>query len=262
MGLTLGIKHKMTWPEKFVKDSVAWMQSLVYKPASLTAAFFDDMRMLRHVYEENEILRRTLAQYARDRAKLNTLEEENRRLQAALDFTERQKQFNNYKYHIASVVSQSPDPYNATINIDLGSKDGIKVDMAVVTTKGLIGRVVQVAAFHSTVQLLTSLSEQDASTKPIAAKAEGKEDSFGMIESYDREKNVLIMTKIRHTDSLEKGDTVLSSGLGQVFPKGLRIGTVLSREVGSFGITHTAEIEPAADFSHLREVFVVEIPGM
>lgn len=262
MGLTVGSNRALTWPEKFMKDIVAWSQGMVYKPAGLVVDFMNDLRSLRTIYEENEALRRTLAQYARDRAKLNTLEEENRRLQEALQFTETQKQFNDYKYHIARVVSQSTDVYNATINIDLGAKDGIKVDMAVVTTEGLIGRVVQVAAFHSTVQLLTSLSEQDSSSKPIAVKAEGKEESFGMIESYDRENNKLIMTKIRQDDPLEKGDIIVSSGLGQVFPKGLLIGEVVSREVGSFGITHTAEIEPFASFSHLREVFVVEVPGM
>lgn len=261
MGLTLGIKHEMTWPEKFVKDTVAWSQGLIYKSAGAAAGFLDDVRSLRNIYEQNKALRSILAQYARDRAKLNTLEAENRRLQELLEFTERQKQFNNYKFHVARVVSQSPDAYNATINIDLGEKDGMKVDMAVVTTEGLIGRIVQVSAFHSTVQLLTSLSEQDPTAKPIAAKAEGKEDSFGMIESYDREKNRLIMTKIRHDDTIAEGDVILSSGLGQVFPKGLRIGTVETREVGSFGITHIAEIKPFASFSHLREVFVVEIPG-
>ncbi|MBO9599428.1 MAG: rod shape-determining protein MreC, partial [Cohnella sp.] len=50
------------------------------------------------------------------------------------------------------------------------------------------------------------------------------------------------------------------SGLGNVFPKGIIIGTVDSRQVGVFGLTHTAVITPAAKFDHLREVFVVVVP--
>lgn len=262
MGLTLGGKSPITMPENFVKDSIAWTQGVFYRPAAYVSSFVNDLRSFQAVYKENKALRETFAHYARDRARLNTLEAEIERLQEMLNFTDAQKQFNNYIYHIARVISQSPDAYNNTIVVDLGSKDGIKVDMAVVTPDGLIGRVMRVTPFHATVQLLTSLTEQDQASKPIAAKAEGKEESFGMIESYDMEKGRLIMTKIGEDDPIADGDIILSSGLGQVFPKGIRIGTVKSREVGSFGITHVAEIEPFASFSHLREVFIVEIPGI
>jgi rod shape-determining protein MreC len=135
--------------------------------------------------------------------------------------------------------------------------------MAVTTVDGLIGRVVRVAPFHSTVQLITNLNDKANNTKSIAATVLGNEEaSFGIIQSYDRAEGVLLMTKISQDDPLKVGDIIVSSGLGQVFPKGLVIGEVVEREVGEFGITHVAKIKPAADFSRLYEVFVVEMPEM
>jgi len=261
MGFTLTVRGGATWPEKFVSDTVAFAQGLVYKPMRSIAGFFDDVRRLKTVYEENQALRLTLSQYARDTARLNDLEAQNERLMEALQFTERQKQEDNYIYRIAEVISESPDRYNRTIKINLGERDGIKVDMAVATVDGLIGRVVRVAPFTSNVQLITDLNGESGNVKGIAATVRGNEgESFGMIEFYDAEQGTLLMTKIEQTDQLKVGDTVVTSGLGELFPKGIVIGTVIDRRVGDFGLTHTATIEPAARFTHLREVFVIEVP--
>lgn len=264
MGLTMGKRETMTWPEKFITDSIAWTQGVFSKPASFIAGFFQDVSDLRTVYEENKSLKQTLAHYARDVARLNALELENARLQEALAFTERQKSADDYTYRIARVISFSPDPLNSTIKIDLGEKDGIRENMAVISTSGLIGRIVRVSPFHSNVEMITSMEANNDETKAISATVRGKEgESFGIVETYDRDNGVLQMTKIELEDPLAVGDVVVTSGFGGIFPQGLVIGTVVSRETEKFGtITHTAEVQPLADFTplHLREVFVVEVP--
>ncbi|WP_199618542.1 rod shape-determining protein MreC [Paenibacillus alkalitolerans] len=261
MGFTLGGRGGVSWPEKFVADTVAFGQGLIYKPVRSVAGFFEDIRMLKIIYEENRTLRLTLAQYARDTARLNDLQAQNERLKEALEFTERQKNADNYKYHIAEVIGVSPDPYNSTVKINLGERDGMKTDMAVVTVDGLIGRIVRVTPFTSNVQLITDLNGVEG-TKAISATVKDSEtDSFGMIESYDKENGLLVMTKIDPGDKqLGEGDTVITSGLGELFPHGLVIGTVVSRDVGQFGLTYNAMVKPAAQFTKLREVFVVEVP--
>lgn len=266
MGLTLGQRDRIvgntTWPEKFVKDTVSWVQGLMYKPAAAVAGLFEDIRNMRVVYEENRVLRGMLAEYARDRARLNALDHENKRLMQALSFTEAQRQRNDYVYHIAHVVAENPDPFNRTLRINLGETDGIALNWAVVTPDGLIGRIVAVEPFFSTVQLITSTDDDVYGSKAIAATALGKESAYGIIESYDFTEQVLLMTKISQDDPLTVGDIVVSSGKGQVFPKGVVIGEVISREVGESGITETAKIRPGADFTNLWEVFVIEVPGM
>ncbi|SEC72361.1 rod shape-determining protein MreC [Paenibacillus sp. GP183] len=261
MGLTLGNRAQMTMPEKFVKDTVSWTQGLFYRPAAYIAGFFEDIRQLSVIYEENKTLKLTLTQYARDTQKLNELEAQNKVLKDALGFTERQKQANNYKYRIAEVVTVNADPYNNTLSINLGQKDGIKKDMAVMTIDGLVGRINQVSEFYSNVQLLTEINDTDSNSKAIAVTVKGRESqSFGMIESFDVKTGNLVMNKVDQADPMQVGDTVITSGLGLVFPNGIEIGKIVSIGLGEFGITHKVLVEPKASFRHIREVYVVEVP--
>jgi len=261
MGLTFGERKSLTWPEKFLKDTVSFTQGLFYKPAGIIAGFFENMGMLSDVYEENLALKKKLSDYALDTIRLNILEEQVGRLEEALLFSERQKQANRYIWHFAEVISASPDPFDQTININLGEKDGIREKMAVATVDGLIGIVRNVAPFSSSVQLISAIDYRVDTTKAIAATTKENEESFGMIERYTEE-NFLEMNKIESTDSIEVGDTVLTSGYGEVFPKGIVIGTVVSRGVSDSGITHKAMIKPAANLTgaKLRQVFVIEVP--
>jgi rod shape-determining protein MreC len=261
MGFTLSVRGIVSWPEKFVTDTMAFGQQMVYKPASAISGFFEDVRRLKTIYEENQALRLTLSQYARDRARLNELEDQNDRLKTALNFTERQKMANRYTYRVAEVISESTDRYNHVIKINLGERDGIRTDMAVMTVEGLIGRVVRVYPFTANVQLITDLNGADGKVKGISATVQGREsESFGIIESYNLQQGTLLMTKIDQNDELATSDIIVTSGLGELFPDGIVIGTVIERRVGDFGLTHTATIRPAANFTHLREVFVVEVP--
>jgi rod shape-determining protein MreC len=269
MGLTIQSREKLTWPEMFVKDSVSWTQGLFIKPARYVRGWVDDISHLRLTYEENKVLRSRLSQYAIDTMKLNLIEGENKDLKNLLAFTERQKLADKYIYHVAEVVAVSPDPYSNIININLGLKDGIKINMAVVSAEGLIGRVTRVDNFYSTVQRLIDIDDESISitpnTKAISATVKGNEASFGIIEKAEiNEVNPalkrLVMTKIDQSDLLKVGDTIITSGMGQIFPKGIVIGKVISKEPGDFGINYKALIEPAADFNHLRYVMVVEVP--
>ncbi|MBP1995918.1 rod shape-determining protein MreC [Paenibacillus eucommiae] len=261
MGLTLGNRGQMTLPEKFVKDTVSWVQGLFYKPAASIAGFFDDIRQLSVIYEENKTLKLTVSLYARDTQMLNKLEAQNKYLKDALNFTERQKQANKYTYHIAEVVTVSPDPYNNTLSINLGARDGIKQDMAVMTIDGLVGRVNAVYEFYSNVQLLNNINDTDSNSKAIAVTVKGRESqSFGMIESFDTNTGYLVMNRVDQADPMQVGDMVITSGLGLVFPDGIEVGKIVSIGPGEFGITHKVLVEPRASFRHIREVFVVEVP--
>jgi rod shape-determining protein MreC len=261
MGFTLG-RTRLTWPEKFLNDAFGTVQGAFYRPVGAVADFFRDLGRLSDVYNENEQLRQTVAQYTQDQIRFNSLKAENNRLQEELNFTDRQKQLDNYRYLIAQVVGSTSNPYEKTIKINLGSRDGIKVQMAVRTVDGLVGLVSHVSTFTSTVTLITELDASSSKGTPVSATVLGKEsESFGIIE-YDEVTGTLQMTKIDEADPLAKDDKVITSGMGSVFPKGIVIGTVLSDQVGDFGLTRTAIITPAAQFDHLREVFVVVVPDV
>lgn len=260
MGFTLGNRDKVSWPEKIVHDTVSFVQQIFYTPATAIADFFSDVANLRETYEENEKLKIALAHYTRDKAWYNGLEADNERYKELLGFTERQKQMDlPYEYRIAKLTSINvADPYNQAININLGEKDGIKPGMPVISVEGIVGMISHTYEFSSSVQLLTNMDDKDPNSRAISATVLGKEnESFGMIESYDASTGTYLMTRIPEGDPLKKGDTIVSSDLGGRFPRGLVIGTVKSVRVGDFGLTQTAEIEPAATYQDWRELFVV-----
>jgi len=253
--------RQLSAPEKFVNDSVAYVQQWLYKPAGYIAGFFEDIRNIRSLQEENEQLRTTAAAYARDKIKYNVIEKQNAQLEKDLKFTERQRKLNDYEYLIAQVVSVSSDPYNPTIKIDLGSENGIKENMAVVTVDGLIGIISKVSAFSSNVEPITSLDEKSPNSKSISVTVLGREnESFGIIATYDQENGRFEMSRIPENDPMIVGDTVITSGLGRVFPRGLVVGTVeTTPQAGDFGLTKVASVKPLADFNRLTEVFVVKM---
>lgn len=261
IGFSLSDRKELTWPEKILKDTSGFVQMWFYKPAGYIAGFFEDIRDFRSVYEENERLRKAYAAYARDKVNYNFMKKENERLQQALNFTEQQKQMNNYNFLIAHVISVSNDAINRTMTINLGSKDGVKKNMAVTTVDGLVGLVSSVTPFTAAVTPLTELNESSPTFNSIAATIEGREnESFGILSSFNKETNRIAMTRIAENDKMEIGDTVITSGLGGVYPRGLRIGTVETKQVGDFGLTYTATVKLSASFDHLTEVFVVQVP--
>ncbi len=235
------------------------MQSLFYKPAGYVAGFFQDIGNLHDLAEENERLKILAAQYARDKATYNFIKAENENYKVELDFREAQKKLYQYELHIAQVISLTTEPSNSSIVIDLGSKDGIKPNMSVISVEGLVGVISQVSNFTSTVKLMTMMDANDPNSQPpIAATVLNKEkQSFGMVESYDQQTGMLKMNKIPVGDPIAPGDTIISSGSGGVYPRGLTIGTVKSVQEGEFGYTSTALIDPTADFQNWKDLFVV-----
>ncbi|WP_168123759.1 rod shape-determining protein MreC [Paenibacillus sp. HB172176] len=263
IGFSLSKRSELTWPEKFVKDTAGYVQQWFYKPAGSIAGFFQDIKDLRNVYKENEELRSMAAAYSRDKLQYNFVKNENERYKEELQFTEQQKQMYNYNYLIAQVISISNDAYNHTMNINLGSKHGVKKNMAVTTVDGLIGLVSSVTPYTATITPITELNEASPTFNSIAATIQGREEhSFGILSSYDRETDRIVMTKIAENDKMEVGDTVITSGLGNVYPRGIRVGTVETKQVGNFGLTYTATVKLSASFDHLTEVFVVQVPEM
>lgn len=262
LGFTSG-RTGLSWPERFVNDAFGTVQGALYRPVGAVSDFFRDLGRLSDVYKENEELRQTVARYTQDKIRYNMIENQNERLLNDLHFTQRQQQlYKDYRYLIANVVAAGSNPYDKTIKIDLGAHDGIKPRMAVTTVDGMVGLVSKVSEFTSTVTPITELDPTDPNQISISATILGREDqSFGIVD-YDKENNMLLMSKIDENAKIEDGDLVITSGLGNVLPKGLIIGTVVSNQVGDFGLTRTATIKPAAKFDHLTEVFVVVTPDV
>lgn len=251
IGFSMKDREELSWPEQFLKDTVGASQSLFYKPANSVAGFFENLSEMKHMYKENKLLKSKLDEYAQLSVDVQGLKKENKTLKSQL---EKEADLTEYKVREAAVIGRSPDRWNKVIFVNKGYRDGVKSKMAVISAQGFIGKVAKVSAFHSTVQLI---SDSDR-TNRISAIAEGDKRIFGMIEGYDSKKQALMFKKIPVEAKIKKGQKVITSGLGEVFPRGLLIGTVTDVKPDEYGLTQTAYLKPSADLYDLDHVMILE----
>lgn len=253
IGYSMSERRDLSWPEQFVTDTVGWVQTAFSGPAHFVAGFFENMNDMRNLYEENQVLKSHLDEYASLQVELNELRRRNDELEGAIDLQD-DLDLMDYTVRSAMVHQRSPDRWNEQIGINKGSQNGIEENMAVMTSGGLIGKIDQVSQFSSTIQLL---SDQDINNR-ISAFVDGDDPVQGFIEGIDQETGYLQFTKIDIDAELENGQTVVTSGLGGVFPQNLQIGEIVDYEFDEYGLTQTAYVEPSASFDNLNYVLVIE----
>ena len=240
--------------ERMISDSVAVVEYYVIKkPIEFISNLFNEYNELKDVYDENKILREQLAAYASVEVNTNVLLNEIDDLKKALDLKELTT---DYNVKTATVISRDASNWTNEITIDLGSMAGVKEDMVVVASKGMIGKVTSVTEVSSTVQLLTA--EKPVSDLPVQIM-NGDQNAYGLLKGYDVESKCYEVTLLSNIDKLEANANVITSGLGgdQKAPKGIYIGVAEGMDVSSDGTTKTLKVKPAEDFSDLTYVSVV-----
>ena len=250
IGFSLKEKDNISWPEQFVKDSAAFFQQIFHTPAQFIADAIDDLRDLQNTYEENEKLKARLDEYVSINTEVQELRKENQELREILKKTD---DLGDYAAIQATIIGRNPDRWQETIIINKGSLHGIEKNMAVITSKGLIGKIKSSNQFTSSVQLISTLDPKNR----ISALIQGEENVYGLIEGYDDETKMLLLKKIPYDVEIEVGGNVITSGLGGVFPKELPIGTVEDVVVDQYGLTQTAYVKPYADLYDISNVIVV-----
>ena len=251
IGISLKERNSLSWPEQFIKDTVGVVERVLQKPANYVAGFFENVEDVKRTYEENKKLKAKLDTTADLSVVVKNLEDENKKLR---ELTGKEKSRGDYTEVQASVVSRNPDKWYDLVAIDKGAQQGIKKDMAVVTPKSLVGRVKSASQFTSSVELLSSMSR----TNRVSAIVQGQENIFGLIEGYDKEKQLLLFTKISSDAKVEKDQLVVTSGLGDIFPKGLAIGKIVDVQPDPYGLTKTAYVKPSADLNDVEHIIVAK----
>ncbi|AKM19917.1 rod shape-determining protein MreC [Anoxybacillus geothermalis] len=251
IGFSLRSREELTWPEQFVKDTVGFVQLLFGKPAQVVAGFLENVSDLRHTYEENQLLKARLEEYAALQAEVESLRQENERLRALLDKKESLRDFIPIQ---ATVIGRNPDRWRETVIVNKGAQHGVKKDMAVITPAGLVGKVQHASQFTSTVQLLSALDQNNR----ISAYVQGNENVFGLIEGYDSKRRELILGEIPIDAKVKEKQKVLTSGLGGVFPKGLPIGEVTEVKPDQYGLTQVIYVKPFANLYDVDDVMIVK----
>jgi rod shape-determining protein MreC len=251
IGFSLRERNQLSWPEQFIKDTTGWVESLVSKPTQYVVGFFENLQDLQNTYQENKQLKTRVDKLVSLEAEVQRLKKENKELNDVLG---EKKTLSDFKPFPATVIGRNPDRWHEIIMIDKGKKDGIKQNMAVMTAKGLIGKVKNVNQFSSTVQLLSALDPKNR----ISAFIQGDANAYGLVEGYDKEKKLLLVKRIPYDAKVKKGQTVITSGLGGVFPQGLLIGKIVDVKPDQYGLNQTAYVKPGANFYDIQNVIVIK----
>jgi rod shape-determining protein MreC len=194
--------------------------------------------------KKNQELQDEVARLQTELAKREEAVIQNEALKAQLGFA----QESDFKLAQAQVISQDPTNYQQVLTIDRGSGAGIKKGMVAATRGLLVGQVVATTPSTAKVRLITdfrsSVPVLDQQTRANGLTRGGR--GFG-----------LNLEMVPQTDTLRKGDTLITSGFGGEYPKGLVIGTVDSVQKLDTDVFQTAEVRPAVDFRRLEDLFVI-----
>lgn len=245
-------RAKVSFIEDTVNSVVKPVQSFSVKASNSIIHFFERVFSSTDLDKENEQLRVKLAQYEIIESELETLREENSRLKDLLNYTDIT---DNYSYITSTVIGKSQGIWFSEFTVNAGRKDGVEENMAVVNSQGLVGRVNSVSANTCKVTAIID------STSDISAMVERTRD-YGFARGIlnTDEKETLELYYLPSGYDLVPGDTIVTSGIGGTFPKGIAIGMVTEVSRSSDDAEErNAIIEPAVDFLRLEEVMIVKV---
>jgi len=200
---------------------------------------------LRGVRAENRQLKEQIEQMRLEQVRLTEDAAQARRLQNLLAFKE---QFVS-KTVAAQVIGSGGSDLSRIVYIDKGEQDGVKRDMAVITADGVVGKVLQVFKTPSVSQVLL-ISDQSSGVGAILEKSRLQGVLRGTANGE------VVLERVMSDEQVQAGETVLTSGGDQIFPKGLPVGTVTKVGSGK-DLFLNIRIKPAANLSKLEEVLVL-----
>jgi rod shape-determining protein MreC len=229
-----------------MQQSVARMLMIsVFAPFQVTIQKVTDIRT---IYADNRRLHEQLAQLSIANAQYADQAAENTRLRTMLGF----KQDFHYDLLPSRVVARDPSPQYRSLVINAGNQHALSRFMPVVTDQGVVGKIIQVMPGTSLVQTL----KDPLSRISVMVK---RSRIVGIMETETGDNFY-----IRHHTlaDVNKGDTIVSSGLGGIYPRGFVVGTVSKVEDYNDPMFHKivrSHITLAVDFDRLEELFVIRL---
>lgn len=207
--------------------------------------FFTDISKLS---EENETLKQKNRELEQALRELEIIKSENATLKEYVNLKDKYTDYNTIP---AYVIQKDISNYSDTIIINIGSKDGIEVNMPVISDQGLVGHVISVTDTTSKVQTIIDTAN---TMSCVITTSRDMMIARGTLNQDSTLKATFIPTEA----TILEGDKVETSGLGGIYPKGIHIGTI-KQVVNTKNITDRyAMIETAVDFSKLETVLVIK----
>ena len=248
--IVLSIKGNSNIISSGVGGVISPLQKIVYTVNEKVKGYLDFFINFSNVKKENEELTAKNAELENKLIEYERMKDENTRLREMFDYSQNNA---NYDYLGCNIIGYSGGNISNGYIIDKGTKDGVEKDMVVITPAGLVGKVTKASSSFAIVQ--TILNENIA----VAAMVESTDETTGILQGItdSKNKNLTELSNIPIESAIKEGDKILTSGLGEMYPKEIRIGEVISVEVDNVGIMKRAVVKPYVDFNKLEELFVV-----
>lgn len=246
----ISLKGNSNFISSGVGSVISPLQKIIYNANDKLKESFDFFINFSKVKQENKELAAKNAELENQLIEYNRMKDENTRLREMFNYSEAHQ---NYNYLGCNIVGYSGGNISNGYIIDKGTNDGLKKDMIIITSVGLVGKITKADTNFSIVQ--TIMNENIA----VAAMVESTRQTTGILQGGVNSKNEKLVTlsNIPMDSEIKEGDVILTSGLGGMYPKEIRIGEVISIDIDSVGLMKKALVRPYVDFDKLDGVFVV-----
>jgi rod shape-determining protein MreC len=220
------------------------------KSITFVKDFFTSIRNNKHLKRELAATKTLLDDYKRTQYEFEEIKRENERLRNLIGIQSKLE----YETVIAEVVAKSPQNLYKTIIVNRGKESGIERWMPVVAyqdgEKCVVGKVIDVQIYSARIQPLNDQSNY------LGAMLKDTRYSGLLVGQSPVSEQCLLQYIDRRAD-IGYGDSVVTSGMGGVFPKGILIGEVVSVSKKTYGIFQEAQVWPKVDFGRLEEVYII-----
>lgn len=242
-------KYRLPLSERIVAVTLSPFQGVMMKASQEVADFTGNIWEMMTVYEQNKMLKSEVEQLREMQVNSYEVMAENERLRVLLQYKQSAVQFDLL---VAKVLARDSSEWTNSIIIDRGSGDGIVKNMAVVTPQGLVGNISEVFDNCARVQLIV---DPRSSVGGIVQRVESR--VAGIVDGDINSRMMVKLTNIPRDADIVEGDTIITSGFGGIYPKGILIGSVSRLENEAGGLLKYAVVKPAVDFQRLEEVAVI-----
>jgi rod shape-determining protein MreC len=231
---------------KFILDVAAPVERLIRMPLNKTIIVWNHYLFLVGLGEENRLLKRDNDQLKNQLLRYQEGYLEGLRLQKLLNLQDQV----DYVSMTARVIGIDQKSLIKTILINKGTSHGIRNGLPVMNDQGALGRIVETSWHVSRVLLITDgNSNVDALLQ--GTRVQGILQGSGTMRC--------MLKYVAKTEEVKAGDLVVSSGMTEIFPKGLLLGTVIRADKNDPGLFQRIEVAPAVDFTRQEEVLVLMV---
>ena len=250
--ITLKKDRELNKVESLIKDTTISISKIITIPFRFIIDKIDDYKLLVNI-------RKKYKELLPEVSRIDSLKTENIELRRELESLKKELSIdytlNEYSYLNATVIYRNVSTWYNTITVDKGTYNGVKEDMVVVNSQGLIGKVVSTTTFTSDIRLITT---KETDNKISITISNGENKTNGLIKNYNYKTKYLEVEGVSNTETVRVGDYVYTSGLGEIFPSGILIGTVSDISTDEYDLAKIIDVTPIADFDDINFVAILK----